>query len=437
MVGVSDPYLYQLAGFVAEHMRDAYPEMMESVSRVARVVKDEEHRYATTFQVAEKFFHDEAKAGAITGAASFKLYDTYGLALEEQEDMARELGISINAEGFAAEMEKQRTRARASWKGADKAQVNPVYQALPKTEFVGRETLEAPAKVTAVLGSEIALDRTPFYAEAGGQVGDKGVLVSQATGETLAVVESAYSGAPGKTVHKVKLIAPVHEGDTVIARVDPESRHSTMRNHTGTHLLHAALRTVLGTHVKQAGSVVEPSRLRFDFTHYTAMDQDELAEVERLMNEQILANLEVHTDVMDLDQALQTGAMALFGEKYGDKVRVVQIDTFSKELCGGTHVGRTGDIGICKIVYEGSISAGVRRIEAITGEGALKRFQEALQQQAKYANVDVERLVAREKALEHELQQLKTILAQRGDREAGLREFVWALISSREFAENH
>jgi alanyl-tRNA synthetase len=413
MLGVSDPYLYQLTGFVAQHMRDAYPEMMESVQRVARVVKDEEHRYATTFQVAEKFFHDEAKAGAITGAASFKLYDTYGLALEEQEDMARELGITIDAEGFAAEMEKQRTRARASWKGADKAQINPVYQALPKTEFLGRETLEAPAKVTAVLHGEIALDRTPFYAEAGGQVGDKGVLLSE-NGETLAVVESAYAPAPGKTVHKVKLVNPVKEGDLVIARVDPESRHATMRNHTGTHLLHAALRTVLGTHVKQAGSVVEPSRLRFDFTHYTAMDQDELAEVERLMNEQILANREVHTDVMDLDQALQTGAMALFGEKYGDKVRVVQIDTFSKELCGGTHVARTGDIGICKIVYEGSISAGVRRIEAITGEGALRRFQEALQQQAKYAGVDLEKLMAREKALEHELQQLKTKAAQAG-----------------------
>ena len=431
MVGVSDPYLYQLTGFVAEHMRDAYPEMMESVSRVARVVKDEEHRYATTFQVAEKFFQDEAKGGALTGtisgAASFKLYDTYGLALEEQQDMARELGISIDAEGFAAEMEKQRARARASWKGAEKAHINPVYQALPKTEFLGRETLEAPAKVTAVLHDEVALDRTPFYAEAGGQVGDKGVLVSE-NGQTLATVESAYAPAPGKTVHKVKLLSPIKEGDIVIARVDPESRHATMRNHTGTHLLHAALRTVLGTHVKQAGSVVEPSRLRFDFTHYTAMDQDELAEVERLMNEQILANREVVTDVMDLDQALQTGAMALFGEKYGDRVRVVRIgndgDTFSKELCGGTHVGRTGDIGICKIVYEGSISAGVRRIEAITGEGALRRFQEALQQQAKFAGVDLEKLQAREKALEHELQQLKTKMAQAeaGDLETQARD---------------
>jgi alanyl-tRNA synthetase len=321
-------------------------------------------------------------------------------------------------------MEKQRTRARASWKGAEKAQVNPVYQTLPKTEFVGRETLEAPATVAAVLDGEIALDRTPFYAEAGGQVGDTGVLVSQSTGEMLAVVESAYAPAPGKTVHKVKLVGPVKPGDTVIARVDPESRRSTMRNHTGTHLLHAALRAVLGTHVKQAGSVVEPSRLRFDFTHYTAMDQDELAEVERLMNEHILANREVVTDVMDLDQALQTGAIALFGEKYGDRVRVVRIDAFSKELCGGTHVARTGDIGICKIVYEGSISAGVRRIEAITGEGALKRFQEALAQQAKFAGVDLEKLQAREKALEHELQQLKTKVAQSqaGDLESQARD---------------
>jgi alanyl-tRNA synthetase len=415
MIGVADPYLYQLTGFVAEWMRDAYPDMMESIQRVARVVKDEEHRYATTFQVAEKFFRDEAAAAGglfLGGAASFKLYDTYGLALDEQEEMAREAGLTIDRVGFAEEMEKQRTRARASWKGAEKSQVNPVYQALPKTEFLGRETLEAPATVVAVLGGEIALDRTPFYAEAGGQVGDTGVLISEATGETVALVESTYAAAPGKSVHKVKLIEPVKVGDTVIARVDAPARHSTMRNHTGTHLLHAALRTVLGSHVKQAGSVVEPSRLRFDFTHYTAMDAEETAEVERLMNEEILRNRTVHTDVMDLDRALETGAMALFGEKYGDKVRVVSIDTFSKELCGGTHVARTGDIGICKIVYEGSISAGVRRIEAITGEGALRRFQEAQTQLARFAGIDVEKLQSREKALEHELQQLKTKVAQ-------------------------
>jgi alanyl-tRNA synthetase len=424
MIGAGDPYLHKLTGFVAEHMRDAYPEMMESVIRVARVVKDEEHRYATTFQVAEKFFQDEAKTavgGMLPGPAAFKLYDTYGLALDEQEDMARDQGLTIDREGFEAEMEKQRTRARASWKGADKTQVNPVYQALPKTEFVGRETLEGSATVTAVLDGEIALDRTPFYAEAGGQVGDTGLLLNEA-GETLAVVESTYSAAPGKSVHRVKMLAPVQQGDTVIAKVDTTSRHSTMRNHTGTHLLHAALRTVLGKHVKQAGSVVEPSRLRFDFSHYTAMDPDELAEVERLMNEEILANRAVVTDVMGLDQALQTGAMALFGEKYGDQVRVVKIDSFSKELCGGTHVERTGDIGICKIVYEGSISAGVRRIEAITGAGALRRFQEAQAQLARVAGAvktseaelldHVEKLLAKERQLEQELQQLKTKMAQ-------------------------
>jgi alanyl-tRNA synthetase len=437
MAGATDPYLYKLTGFVAEHMHDAYPEMMESMARVARVVKDEEHRYATTFQVAERIFQDEAKAaasGVLPGPAAFKLYDTYGLALDEQEDMAREFGLSIDREGFTAEMEKQRTRARASWKGAEKAQARPEIQALPKTEFVGRETLEAPAKVVATLDGEIALDRTPFYAEAGGQVGDTGVLVSAATGDTVAVVESAYNGAPGKTVHKVKLLGPVKVGDEVIAKVDVSARESTMRNHTGTHLLHAALRRVLGTHVKQAGSVVEPSRLRFDFTHYTAMDRHEIAEVERLMTQEILANRVVHTDVMDLDQALSTGAMALFGEKYGEHVRVVSIDSFSKELCGGTHVSRTGDIGICKIVYEGSISAGVRRIEAVTGEEALRRFQSTQTQLAGVATLvrasdgdlleQLDRLVAKEKSLEHEVQQLKTKMAQAqaGDLESQARE---------------
>src|SRR5271155_4266879 len=209
MLGTVDPYLYKMTGFVAEHMRDAYPEMMESVQRVARVVKDEEHRYATTFQVAEKFFHDEAKSavgGVLPGAAAFKLYDTYGLALDEQEEMARETGLTIDRVGFDVEMDKQRTRARASWRGADKAQGNPGYQALPRTEFVGREKLESPATVIAILGNEVALDRTPFYAEAGGQVGDAGVLGSPQTGETLAVVESAYAGAPGKTVHRVKMV---------------------------------------------------------------------------------------------------------------------------------------------------------------------------------------------------------------------------------------
>jgi alanyl-tRNA synthetase len=424
MMGRSEPYLYELTGFVAELMKPGYPEMMESVQRVARVVKDEEHRYATTFQVAEKMFLDEAKSaigGVIPGAVAFKLYDTYGLALDEQDEMAKERGLSIDHEGFTAEMEKQRTRARASWKGADKAQIDPIFQTLPRTEFIGRETLEIPATVIEVVGDEIILDRTPFYAEAGGQVGDRGVLVSKDTGASI-IVDAAVSAAPGITAHRMPAPGGLKKGDAVIAHVDTSARNATMRNHTATHLLHAALRKVLGTHVKQAGSVVDPYRLRFDFTHYTATDPDELAEIERLMNERILENTEVHTDVMDLDNALNTGAMALFGEKYGDKVRVVSIPDFSKELCGGTHVRRTGDIGICKITSESSISAGVRRIEAITGEVALHKFQNTVQSLHRVSDMvhvteddlieSVEKLLEDKRTLEKRIDQMKDKLAR-------------------------
>ncbi len=206
-------------------------------------------------------------------------------------------------------------------------------------------------------------------------MGDSGTSIRLRRASQVARVETTYPAIAGLTAHRIVGAGTLRMGDKLRAEVDPASRRATMRNHTATHLLHAALREVLGAHVKQAGSVVEPSRLRFDFTHYAAMDAAELEEVERLVNEQILRNTEVQTDLMDIDEALTTGAMALFGEKYGDTVRVVSVPDFSRELCGGTHVRRTGDIGLCKIVYEGSISAGVRRIEAITGEGALGRFQ--------------------------------------------------------------
>jgi alanyl-tRNA synthetase len=415
MIGREDPYLYELTGFVADLMKPGYPEMLESIQRVARVVKDEEHRYATTFQVAEKVFLDEAKSaagGVLPGAAAFKLYDTFGLALDEQEEMARERGLTIDKEGFHAEMEKQRTRARASWRGADKAQIAPVYKDLPPTEFVGRETLESPVKVLRVIehegNTELVLNPTPFYAEAGGQVGDTGILVSSSTGDTVALVKDTRKVA-GATVHTVELLAPLHEGDEMVGRVDGALRHSTMRNHTATHLLHAALRKVLGPHVKQAGSIVDPNRLRFDFTHYAHTDPEELAEIQKLVNDEILKNIEVHTDVMDLDQALSTGAMALFGEKYGDRVRVVSLpDGFSKELCGGTHVHRTGDIGLCVITYEASISAGVRRIEAITGEAVLSKFQE----EGSAARQAQEKLAEEKRALERQLEQMKDKLAR-------------------------
>ena len=440
LIGQEDAYLYKLTGFVAELMRPAYPEMMESVQRVARVVKDEEHRYATTFLVAEKMFQNEVKSlsdGVLPGTVSFKLYDTYGLALDEQEEMARERGLRLDHEGFMHEMRSQRERARASWKGAEKGTIAPAYQQLVqqgRTKFLGYEELASSSRVVGLLvkqelvdlvgadvDAELVLDRTPFYAETGGQVGDRGVL-RNAGGEVAATVESAYPAVPGLTVHRIKTHTPIRVGDELHSEVGAGERRSTERNHTATHLLHAALRQVLGTHVKQAGSVVEPPRLRFDFAHYTAMDRAEIEEVERLVNENILRNTAVVTDVMPLDKAISTGAMALFGEKYGDEVRVVQIPDFSKELCGGTHVKRTGDIGVFKIVYEGSISAGVRRIEAVTGEGGLHQFQTAADSLHRLAQMfrtseseifeQVERTLAEKKTLERQVESLKQQAAQ-------------------------
>ena len=440
MVGWEEPFLYKLTGFVAELMQGPYPEMMESVQRVARVVKDEEHRYATTFLTAEKEFNQairQVSDGAIPGAVAFKLYDTFGLALDEQEDMARERGLAIDRAAFDREMEQQRERARASWKGAEKGAVVPAYQKLieqGRTKFLGYGELEATSRVIGLLRDklpvdeipagergELVFDQTPFYAEAGGQVGDRGALYS-AEGSKAADVEGVFPGVPGLSVHRIVAYRPVRVGDVLRAEVAAPLRDATRRNHTATHLLHASLRQVLGTHVKQAGSVVDPARLRFDFTHYAAMDRAELEEVERLINEQILRNEGVDTKILPLDQAIATGAMALFGEKYGEEVRVVTVPGFSRELCGGTHVRRTGDIGVCKIVYEGSISAGVRRIEAVTGEGALHQYQEtsgALRRIADLLHASepelaahVEKLLANERALSRQVDHLKEKLAQ-------------------------
>jgi alanyl-tRNA synthetase len=438
MAGVQEPFLYKLTGFVAELMQSQYPELLESVPRVARVVKEEEHRYATTFLVAEKVFGESIKSlegHTISGAVSFKLYDTYGLAPDEQEEMAREHGLSLDRNGFEREMEQQRERARASWKGAEKGAVVPAYQQLlarGRTRFLGYETTQADSTVIGLIvdhnlvervpagaAAELVLAETPFYAESGGQVGDQGELHAAAMNK-VADVESVFYGVPGLIVHRIAARAPIAVGDSVIARVP--MRDATRRNHTATHLLHAALRQVLGTHVKQAGSVVEPGRLRFDFTHYAAMDCAEIEEVERLANQQILKNTPVETRIMALDEAIATGAMALFGEKYGDEVRVVSVPGFSRELCGGTHVGRTGDIGVCKIVYETSISAGVRRMEAITGEAALRQYQESTGAVRRIADLvkapepelieHVEKLLATERALEKQVEQLKNKLAQ-------------------------
>ena len=427
MIGVQDTFLYKLTDFVAEFMKPAYPELLESAARVARVVKEEEHRYATTFQVAERVFHDEAKSaigGILPGAAAFKLYDTYGMALDEQEEMARELGLSIDTPGFEEAMQKQRERARASWKGAEKAQIAPVYQDLHahlSTRFIGYDSMDGQATIQALIAdgaavaelpagveAEIVLDPTPFYAESGGQVGDIGAIYDESRERKLAQVLSTSAPIKGLHVSRIRTLAPLSVETAVFAQVDEETRSATRRNHTTTHLLQAALQQTLGKHVKQAGSVVDPTRLRFDFTHYASLSADERFEVERLINNEIVENVPVGLEVMDLDNALQTGAMALFGEKYGDKVRVVTVPGFSRELCGGTHVSRTGDIGVARIVYEGSISAGVRRIEIITGPSAvLSRFESEKGE----LGTEIEKVREQHRQLERQVELLKEKVA--------------------------
>jgi len=446
LIGREEPFLFELTGFVAEFMQSAYPEMLESIGRISRIVKDEEHRYQNTFLVAEKVFHQEVAAltpgTELPGAVSFKLYDTYGLAPDEQADMARELGVGIDQAGFDLAMKAQREKARSSWKGAEKGAVVPAYQELlarGKTRFLGYQELASTSKVIGLLvqqqnipevpvgtDAELVLDQTPFYAETGGQVGDRGTLYSASTGEAVATVTTAFPGVPGLTVHRIHTLQTIRSGDELKAEVSADLRRSTQRNHTATHLLHAALREVLGSHVKQAGSVVEPPRLRFDFTHYAALSPEELREIERIVNAEILRNLRVTTDVLPIEEALATGAMALFGEKYGDQVRVVSVagengGTFSRELCGGTHVKRSGDIGLFKITSEGSISAGVRRIEAITGTEAVRQYQQTADAMSRVAQLvrandgelveQVERIIGQARQQERQIDQLKTRLA--------------------------
>ena len=440
LAGRDRPFLYEMTGFVAELMKPGYPEVLGSVQRIARIVKEEESRYQSNFALAERMFESSVETlegSVIPGEVSFKLYDTFGLSTDEQEELARERNLTIDAEGFSAEMEKQRARARASWKGGDAGAVAPVYQTLleqGRTEFEGYTALESVGcKVVALIVDDeavdeiaegaqagVVLDRTPFYAEAGGQVADQGLMLRGA--EAVARVEDVYAHLKGLSVHKVVASGSLKVGDELTCRVDAGLRHSTMRNHTATHLLHAALRKTLGTHVKQAGSVVDPDRLRFDVTHYATVDAAELEEVERIVNEHILLNTAVTTDVMGIDEALKTGAMALFGEKYGEQVRVVKVPDFSTELCGGTHVSRTGDIGVFKMTSESSISSGVRRLEAITGTVAYEQYKQAVDQIHRIASVvrvsepdlleGVERLATERRELERQVEQLKAKLAQ-------------------------
>jgi alanyl-tRNA synthetase len=326
------------------------------------------------------------------GDQAFHLYETFGLPLDFMTDAARDYGIGFDLSGFEAAKESEQARARASWKGGSQKSASPAYRELPKTEFFGYKQLTATdAEVLAIIKDgigvlaaaagdnvEIVTDRTSFYGDSGGQVGDTGWFTSVDGNTTVAEISGCVLPVQGVRAHKALLKEPLAVGDHVRTVVDGERRNSIKRNHTGTHLLHAALRQVLGMHVKQAGSAVHPDRLRFDFSHFAQVADEELEEIESIVNREILANTEVATiEDVPIDVAVnEYHAMALFGEKYGDKVRVVKVGDFSTELCGGTHTRATGDIGILKIVREESVSSGVRRLEAITGFGALDAFRQ-------------------------------------------------------------
>jgi alanyl-tRNA synthetase len=327
----------------------------------------------------------------VPGAKAFDIFQTFGLPLDFMTDTARDIGFDFDLEGFEKARSEEQVRARASWKGAAKQTANPAYQQLPKSTFEGyKQTRSEGCEVLAILHNgqgaqqlsagdegEIILDHTPFYADSGGQVGDKGWLYSDDHNTVVAEVKGCYSPIQGVRAHQVVAKQAIRVGDKVDAVVNADIRHATMRNHTATHLLHAGLREVLGKHVKQAGSLVAPNHLRFDFSHFTAVEDEELQDIEDIINKEVLRNIKVETltDV-PIDEAISKyRAMALFGEKYGDKVRVVRIGDFSTELCGGTHTAATGEIGLIKILKEGSVSSGVRRVEAITGEGSLAHFR--------------------------------------------------------------
>jgi len=392
LLGQTKPFLHEMVFAVRDLMQDAYPELKETAHRVSETVRIEETRFAHTLDVGLEKLESLLEQNSLSGQDAFKLYDTFGMPLDFMQDAARDRGIKFDQAGFDRAMTEQRERARASWKGSAKQTANPAYQQLPKSEFEGyRQTRSDSCEVLAIIHNgqgaqqlkpgdegEIILDHTPFYAESGGQVGDRGWFYSDDHNTIVAEVKGCYAPIQGVRAHQVVAKQAIRIGDKVDAVVNVEIRESTMRNHTATHLLQAGLREVLGKHVKQAGSLVAPNHLRFDFSHFTSVADEELQDIEDLINKQVLRNEKVEViENVPIDVAInEYKAMALFGEKYGDRVRVIKIGDFSTELCGGTHTAATGEIGLIKVLKEGSVSSGVRRIEAVTGEGSLKHFRQ-------------------------------------------------------------
>jgi alanyl-tRNA synthetase len=429
MLGARRPILYQMVSIVAKVMRDPYPELTESIERISSVTEREESNYDKTLKFALRAEYDAIEAATktrpdiqleysdgspavvkhtgkpleIPGDVAFRLYDTFGLTPDLLREEGGFRGFIVDWEGFDRSKEEQQARGRAAWKGAHKTAANPVYSKLAqsfKTEqefYFGTKTRDARVEaivtkqgavneIKAGTEAEVVLDRTSIYSESGGQVADTGGFYDNSGALEVAEVRGAYYPVTGLIAHRIVAKEDLHVGDHVATIADPERRVRDMRNHTATHLLNAALRNILGTHVKQAGSLVAPDHLRFDFSHFAQVDPSELGEIEQQVNEEIRKNLEMRTDIMNIDDALSSGALAFFGDKYPEaNVRVVTIPDaavplgfYSKELCGGTHVVRTGDIGVFKIIGEQSVAAGVRRIEAISGDRALGEYQKSL-----------------------------------------------------------
>lgn len=396
LLGLDRPFLYRLASTVVDVMKDAYPELLSHLSYISRVCLAEEERFANTLNSGLRYFDqyaEEALASGtrlIPGDKVFKLYDTFGFPLDLCQELAREKNLDIDEAGFQKELEIQRERARQSWEGEARFKAKSVYQNYKNLKitpvFYEKEEVEE-TEVLALIregeavtslkegeSGEVILSITPFYAEAGGQIGDSGIIKSS---NFSGLVENTFAPIPGIIVHNLKVLTgEIKVGQVVEAIVDAERRKAISRNHTATHLLHASLRQILGDHVRQSGSLVSHKRLRFDFTHYAALSEEEIRKVEELINEKIRENLPVTTKITTLEEGIAEGAMAIFEEKYGEKVRLVKVGEFSKELCGGIHVRQSGEIGFFKIVSESSIAAGLRRIEAVTGEEAFNYVQE-------------------------------------------------------------
>lgn len=434
-LGAQGAFFHRLVAALDAEMGEAYPELRQARAQIERVLLKEEEQFARTLDHGMGLLEQALAAldgDTLPGETVFKLYDTYGFPYDLTADVCRERGVTLDAEGFERELEAQRERARAASQFG--AEYSATIELEGQTEFTGYDRLEDNARVVALYDSEgnalerltpehpavVVLDRTPFYGESGGQVGDTGYL--NVEGGRFLVKDTQKQA--GHHLHQgVLLEGELVVGSEVTPQVDESLRAATVRNHSATHLLHKALRLVLGDHVQQKGSLVTPERLRFDFSHFEAMSAEQLKEVERLVNQQVLANAPTRIESMTLDEAKEKGAAALFEAKYADSVRVLTIgaDDFSIELCGGTHVARSGDIGCCHIVAESGIASGVRRIEAITGEGALAYFGE---QEARLARVAerlkakpeqleerVDSLVERNRGLEKELERLKAKLA--------------------------